>query len=120
MVEFTDVIGVAPPPSAESSVPVALALTTIIGIAVAGIVAVVLLAVVILAVAIYSFRKRKHAKTESVSVDYVEVPAEEGNSFSSKWQQMKVNPRGDYEVLPTSFSKESSSSDSDANTHTAL
>ena len=112
-VEFAGVIGVVPT-APESSTPVSQ--TTIIGIAVAGILSAVFLAVVILAVAVYSFRKRKQSKIESASVNYVEVPAEDGTSLSSKWQQMKVNARGDYEVLPTSFSKESS----DTNTNTAL
>jgi predicted RND superfamily exporter protein len=106
-------MGVAPSSAPESSVPV-LAQTTIIGIAVAAIVSVVLLAVVIIAVAaVYGFRKRKQSKAEGASVNYVEVPVEDGSSLSSKWQQMKVNTRGDYEVLPTSFSKENS----DASTH---
>ena len=112
-VEFAGVIGVVPA-APESSAPVSQ--TTIVGIAVAGIVSVVVLAVVIVVVAVYSFRKRKQSKIEGESVSYVEVPAEDGTSLSSKWQQMKVNTRGDYEALPTSFSKESS----DINTNTAL
>ena len=111
-VQFAGVIGVVPA-TPEPSDPVSQ--TTIIGIAIAGIASVVVLAVVIIVVAVYSFRKRKQSKTESESVSYVEVPAEDGTSLSSKWQQMK-HTRGDYEALPTSFSKESS----DINTNTAL
>lgn len=106
-------MGVAPSSAPESS-PVQQ--TTIIGIVVAGIASVVLLAVVIVGVAVYNFRKRKQAKAESASAGYVEVSAEDGNSFNSKWQPMKVNARGDYETVPTSFNKENP----DANTHTAL
>lgn len=117
-VGFAGVMGVAPSSAPESSAPQTLSQSTIIAIAVAGIVSVILLAVVILAVSVYTFRKRKQAKAESASADYVEVPAEDGNSFSSKWQPLKVSTRGDYEVVPTSFSKKDS--ESDANTHTAL
>ena len=106
-------MGVAPSSAPESS-PVQQ--TTIIGIVVAGIASVVLLAVVIVGVAVYNFRRRKQAKAESVSADYVEVSAEDGNSFNSKWQPMKVNAQGNYEAVPTSFNKENP----DANTHTAL
>lgn len=114
-VEYAGVMGVASAP--DSSSPVQLTQTTIIGIAVAGILSVVLLAMVIIAVAVYTFRKRKsRAKEENASADYVEVPAEGTESFSSKWQPMKVNARGDYEAMPTSFSKDNS----DANTHTPL
>lgn len=114
-VEFAGVMGVASAP--DSSSPVQFTQTTIIGIAVAGILSVVFLAMVVVAVAVYTFRKRKsRAKEESASADYVEVPAEGTNSFSSKWQPMKVNDQGHYEAVPTSFNKENS----DANTHTAL
>ncbi len=115
-VEFAGVMGVEPSPAPDSSSPVQLTQTTIIGIAVAGIVSVVLLAIVIITVAVYAFRKKSRAKGESASADYVEVPAEDANSFSSKWQPMKANTRGNYEVVPTSFNKENS----DGNSHTAL
>lgn len=92
--------------------------TTIIGIAVVGVVSVALLATVIAAVAIYKCgKKRRKTVEERDSVDYVEVPAEpDEQSFSSKWQPMKLNPKSDYEAIPTTFKIENPSE----STHTAL
>ena len=82
----------------------ALSQTVIIGIVIGVVVAIILVALLMVALAVYSFvktiRKRRQAKAAG---SYVEVPAEEGNSFSSNWTPMKVNAKGDYTAVPNSF-----------------
>ena len=103
------------PPTPEA--PVQFSLTAIIGVVAGGVLAVLLLTVLIVAVVVYSCCRRKsRAKAESTSATYVEVPAEDENSFSSKWQPMKVSASGDYVAVPTVFNRENP----DANTNSAL
>ena len=83
-----------------------------IGIVIGVVVAVVLIAALIVIVVIGTVRfvksKRKKQKEEEleqhVPLNYIEVTAIEDNgSFSSSWEAMSENARGEYIAVPTSF-----------------
>ena len=81
--------------------------TVIIGIVIGVVVAVVLVAVILVAIAIVScvktIRKRRRGKDTG---SYVEVSVQDEQTFSSTWQPMKVNAKGDYTAVPESFNNE--------------
>ena len=95
-------VGVSVPPTSQP-----LSQAVIIGIVVGVVVAVVLVAAIIITIAVVSCIKTMRKKRKGKATDsYVEVAERDENNFSSNWQPMKVNPKGDYAVAPNSFGGE--------------
>ena len=101
----------------EQPQPESLSQAVIIGIVVGIVVAIVLITVLLTVVAVVCCVRAAKKKREAKTSHYVEVSAEDGNSFSSKWTPMKVNTNGDYQSVPNSFSGKSTGS---SNNNTAL
>ena len=92
----------------ESQPAQALSQTAVVGIVIGAVGAIVLVAVLLVVLAVVSLIKtlRKKRRSKAESADYTEVSGEDGEStnFSSNWQPMKVNTKGDYTAVPSTFS----------------
>ena len=92
----------APNEALESQLSGNFVIGVVVGVSVASAMVVTTMTAITIAICIIKKRKRTCA-----TATYIEMSANDENSFDTNWQPMTVNAIGDYTAVPTSFWRKS-------------